>query len=325
MTTKKKLKPLLRICIRILVCALTLVLGLLAANKLLHIKESNEIAKAYGEFIEVDGNKMCVDIKGHGNKVVVLLTGWGSPSPILDMKPLAAQLSDNYTVVTVDYLGYGLSDVTDKERSIENITAELHTVLQKLGYTKYTLMAHSISGLYSLYYTNLYPNEVEAFVGIDSSVANDANLEATSAENLQHGKSLRLMNNLGVIRLISKMDMSNLINKTNGYDRSEDECELLRKMYLNKLVSKNVLGEMNLLEQNCAKLQNMTFPDNIPVLFFLASQSIEETPEWEEKHDEQFGKNINNGLMVLDGPHYLYYQYAPEMIEQFTEWQKTTE
>jgi triacylglycerol esterase/lipase EstA (alpha/beta hydrolase family) len=256
MTTKKKLKPLLRICIRILVCALTLVLGLLAANKLLHIKESNEIAKAYGEFIEVDGNKMCVDIKGHGNKVVVLLTGWGSPSPILDMKPLAAQLSDNYTVVTVDYLGYGLSDVTDKERSIENITAELHTVLQKLGYTKYTLMAHSISGLYSLYYTNLYPNEVEAFVGIDSSVANDANLEATSAENLQHGKSLRLMNNLGVIRLISKMDMSNLINKTNGYDRSEDECELLRKMYLNKLVSKNVLGEMNLLEQNCAKLLN---------------------------------------------------------------------
>jgi pimeloyl-ACP methyl ester carboxylesterase len=324
MTTKKGLKTFLIICTRLLVCVITLVLGLLATNKLLHIKESNEIAKAYGEFIEVDGNKMCVNIEGHGDKVVVLLTGWGSPSPVLDMKPLATQLNSNYTVVTVEYLGYGLSDVTDKERSIENITNELHTVLQKLGYTHYTLMAHSISGLYGLYYTNLYPNEVEAFVGIDSSVANEANLKASAAESLQYGKSLRLMNNLGVIRLISKLDMSNVINKTNGYDRSEEECELLRKMYLNKLVSKNVLDEMNLLEQNCAKLQNMTFPDHIPVLFFLASQSIEETPGWKENHEEQFGKNTNSKLVVLDGAHYLYYQYAPEMIEQFIEWQKTT-
>jgi hypothetical protein len=322
MTTKKGLNALLRICVRILVCAITLVLGLLAVNKLMHIKENSEISKAYGKFVEVDGNKMCVNIEGYGDKVVVLLTGWGTPSPVLDMKPLTAQLSSNYTVVTVEYLGYGLSDATDKERSIENITDELHTVLQKLGYTKYTLMAHSISGLYVLYYANLYPNEVEAFVGIDSSVANDTDLKATAAENLQHGKRLRLMNNLGVIRFISKMDMSNLINKTNGYDRSEDECELIRKMYLNKLVSNTVLDEMNLLEQNCTKLQNMTFPDHIPVLFFLASQSIEETPKWKENHEEQFGNNINNKLMILDGFHYLYYQYAPEMVEQFIEWQK---
>ncbi len=48
-------------------------------------------------------------------------------SPVLDFKPLAAELKDDYTVVTVEYLRYGLSGLTDTPRTIENITSEIHT------------------------------------------------------------------------------------------------------------------------------------------------------------------------------------------------------
>ena len=66
--------------------------------------------------------------------------------------------------------GYGLSDQVDTERSIENIIEELHTCLEEIGVHQYYLMAHSISGLYSLYYANTYPEEIHGFIGIDSSV-----------------------------------------------------------------------------------------------------------------------------------------------------------
>lgn len=73
-------------------------------------------------------------------------------------------------MITVEPFGYGLSDQVDTERSIENIIEELHTCLEEIGVHQYYLMAHSISGLYSLYYANTYPEEIHGFMGIDSSV-----------------------------------------------------------------------------------------------------------------------------------------------------------
>lgn len=64
--------------------------------------------------------------------------------------------------------GYGLSDQVDTERSIENIIEELYTCLEEIGVHQYYLMAHSISGLYSLYYANTYPEKIHGFIGIRS-------------------------------------------------------------------------------------------------------------------------------------------------------------
>lgn len=52
------------------------------------------IENAYGQEVEVDGKKMVVDIIGpleEDASTIVLLPGLGSPSPVLEFKPLAEE------------------------------------------------------------------------------------------------------------------------------------------------------------------------------------------------------------------------------------------
>ncbi len=57
------------------------------------------------------------------------------------------------------------------------IVDEPHECTQKLGCDRYYLMAHSLSGLYSLYWANTYPQEVAGFIGIDPSVPKQSDEE----------------------------------------------------------------------------------------------------------------------------------------------------
>ena len=136
-------------------------------------REIPKIQAAYGKAVKVNGKKMTVEIAGlqaEETPVIVLLPGLGSPSPVLEFRPLAEELGKTCKVITMEPFGYGLSDPADTERSIENIVEELHACLEKIGVRRYYLMAHSISGLYSLYYANTYPEEVRGFIGIDETI-----------------------------------------------------------------------------------------------------------------------------------------------------------
>ena len=73
-------------------------------------------------------------IQGKGTETVVLLPGYGTPAPALDFKPLIDELSPFYKVVVIEPFGYGLSDVTEKERTTENMVSEIHETLQQLKY-----------------------------------------------------------------------------------------------------------------------------------------------------------------------------------------------
>lgn len=132
--------------------------------------EADKVKEAYGQSVEVTVKNMVVDIKGKEDETtIILLPGWGSPSPVLEFMPLAEQLSENYRGVTIEPFGYGVSDGAGTERNIDTIVEELHECVKDPGYDQYYLMAHSLSGLYSLYWTNVYPQEVQRFIGIDSS------------------------------------------------------------------------------------------------------------------------------------------------------------
>ena len=56
--------------------------------------ERSKIQAAYGTVVGVNGHNMVVDIKGEDNETtIILLPGWGSPSPVLEFLPLAEELS----------------------------------------------------------------------------------------------------------------------------------------------------------------------------------------------------------------------------------------
>ena len=140
---------------------------------------------------------------GGPGKTIVLLSGLGTAAPALDFAPLIRELG-GYDVVVVEGFGYGYSDMSPKERTVENITAELHEALSKMHVGgPYVLAGHSIAGFYTLYYANKYRTEVSAVVGIDPTVpaAGASHPDAGAApEGVNWG---RLLSTTGIVRWAS--------------------------------------------------------------------------------------------------------------------------
>lgn len=152
--------------------------------------------------VEVNGKKMGAHIKGSGNKTIVMLSGWGVDSPVDDFFKLWADLGSDYKTVVLEYIGYCDNSVTEEERTNEKMVEEIRTALHELGIEPpYILMPHSMSGLYSLYYANKYPDEVSGIIGIDMSLPqkqlerwDEETFEKTKQENYTRKLNLSILN-----------------------------------------------------------------------------------------------------------------------------------
>ncbi|WP_438448077.1 alpha/beta fold hydrolase [Gorillibacterium sp. sgz5001074] len=321
---KTRMKRKLKKVVKWIGIMIGILLAMVAILSIIHTackkKEAPLLDHAYGQMVDVNGEKMCVAIAGSGEKVVVLLPGFGSTSPVLEMAPLADHLKNEYTVVTVEPFGYGLSDETKKERSIENITEELHMLLHTLGYTKYTIMAHSLSGLYSVYYTNKYPGEVEAFVGIDSSVPKQALYDEPAKSAMTSYKIQRLLYDAGMIRLLAAFDSEGIVPRIKGYEYSQEDTKTYKRLFQRGPLNDTTLQEFSMSDVNFAVARELSFPENVPVLYFLSSQNCEESEKWVELHKEVMKDKEHRQIKILQGTHYLHYDYAAEMTSQFKEW-----
>jgi pimeloyl-ACP methyl ester carboxylesterase len=265
--------------------------------------ESSQIT-AYGQGVKVDGKTMNVVVSGDGEETIVLLPGLGTASPGRDFQPLTDELSKGYRVVVVEPFGTGLSDATDSPRTGENIAAEIHEALQQLGVTKYTLMAHSIGGIYALTYSAAYPDELTAFIGIDNSVP-----DQPGADEPIPTDAMVVLRNLGITRLLA-------VIAGDPYDGLPYDDESRRQMAM--LSAKNagaptMIDEVEHTPGNFAAVSGTVFPAGLPVLEFV---SANDTAEWIEIHEKQAASVEHGELVVLDGPHYLHHELSAEISER---------
>ncbi|HEY2491325.1 MAG TPA: alpha/beta hydrolase [Paenibacillus sp.] len=261
----------------------------------------------YGQSVTVDGKNMNVLIQGKGEETVVLLPGYGTAAPALDYKPLVEELSPFYKVVVIEPFGYGLSDVSEKERSVDNMVSEIHEALQQLNINRYTLMAHSISGIYGLDYVNKYENEVSAFVGIDSSVPTQGGTDDPFPT-----ETYKLLKKSGFFRLLMKLTPDQLVTPT-----VDDETrEQIRMLTLKNTFNPNILSEGENFGPNFKAAENLTFPKNLPVIFFLQANDTE-TEGWIPLHEEQVKNSVHGKVMTFEGGHYLHHTRSKEIVENF--------
>jgi pimeloyl-ACP methyl ester carboxylesterase len=259
---------------------------------------------AYGERVAVAGGHVNVDRHGAAGPTIVMLTGYGTSAPGLDFAPLIRQL-DEYRVVVVEGFGYGYSDLEAPPRTVENIAAELHEALAALEVEQpYVLLGHSIAGIYSLYYANQYPGEVSAVVGIDASVPGQMNGLAG-----QDSPVSRLVATSGLLRAAGQLIPSLVEPDGNAFTAAEREQ--IRLMTYWNYSNPAVLDEAAQGERNFAAVQDLTYPDDLPVLSFIKQDGSQEG--WRELHEQQL-ENVRNGdLVVLDGGHYLHWTHAEEL------------
>ncbi|MGV7115504.1 alpha/beta hydrolase [Paenibacillus kyungheensis] len=299
---KKVFKFMLK-AVAVIVLLIVIFLATVYVVNVVASKSEQSKIQPYGQSVVVDGKKMNVMIQGEGKQTIVLLPGFGTASPALDFKPLIEQLSADYKVVVVEPFGYGLSDITDKPRTVDNITNEIHEALQQLKINKYILMGHSISGIYGLDYVNKYPNEVTAFAGIDSSFP-------TQPTEVMDTESVSLLQKSGFYRLLVKLNPSQIMTP----DVDDNTKQQIKMITLKNLMNPDIVSEAQLLPTNFKAVQGLQFPKNLPVIFFLV-QNDPDIKNWTTQHEEQIKNSVHGKVVLLDGTHYLHYTQSKAIAD----------
>lgn len=292
--------------------ALVLFMGILFIVNVISNGVEKKKIEPYGQYVNVDGKKMNVFIQGSGEQTIVLLPGQGTPSPVLDFKLLIDELSPEYKVVAIEPFGYGLSDETEKERTTENIVSEVHEAVQQLGIDRYVLMGHSITGLYGVSYVNSYPDEVLAFVGIDSSVPNQPGMDVKLPL-----KSMQFLQKSGLMRLFQK------VSEDPYESLAIDEYTKEQMRLISNQVATNptMMDELRHLGTNFKNGEQLTYPNDLPVLLFVQSNN-ENNEQWVPLHEAQVKQSAQGKMIPMEGSHYLHHTKFKEIAGAFKAYMK---
>ncbi len=291
--------------------------------------DRNKIEGSYGQLVEINEKKMNVSVSGSGDQVVVFLPQTAETSPYFAYLPLTDEMAEDYTTVVIEPFGYGLSEDTEEERTVENLSDEIHRMLQALGYDEYILASDSGSGLYALYYMNQYPEEVEAFVGFNSMVAKQKfyvnHTENRLQQLIQFENSI---NSIGVLRMFSSLSEHFILPENAEKMFTEEERNLYRKICISRYYSTAMYNEVQETTKNMNKVKELSVPKTIPCLFLLSQDTQNQIEEiggtrntWEELHLETT-ENKRSRAVLLDGGNdvvFNHYEEIPDMLEEWLE------
>ena len=137
-------------------------------------KQEVELLKQNRYYNPVRVGDHCLNVAKFGNEngshTIVAMAGLGMGDCSVSMRQMTACLEEDNLVVFVDRAGYGLSDDTNNEMTIEYIVEDYRKALKNAGINEpYILMPHSIGGIYATYWVSNYPEEIEAVVFIDGT------------------------------------------------------------------------------------------------------------------------------------------------------------
>ena len=173
MKAKKAFKKIVRVFLIIL--AILLLLWLLVfINSKIRFKRDKTFLEEKGYCNLVSAGEYSVNVLSFGNENgkhrIIAMAGYGIPDSCITMRKMTAALESDNQVIFIDRAGYGISDDTAQNMTVENIVEGYRTALKNAGIkAPYVLMPHSIGGVYATYWESKYPDEVEAVAIIDGT------------------------------------------------------------------------------------------------------------------------------------------------------------
>lgn len=167
-------------------------------------------AQPPGELVDIGGFKLHINSTGEKSNqpTVVLETGQALPGEHYHW--ISEGLKDSLRVVRYDRAGIAYSDLSHTPRDPKTIAHELHSLLEKAGESPpYILVGHSFGGLFIRVYTQLYPDEVEALIFLDSS-------HPDQRERLNFPKRKDFSWMLNTAAVLADMGILGLFDRLNG-------------------------------------------------------------------------------------------------------------
>ena len=298
---------------------LSLIFLFLAATFIFHrisLEKEQASLTPMGQQVLVNGHQMNVYVEGDGPETIVVLSGAGIASPILDFKEVSESFSKRYKVVIVERAGYGYSDDSNHSRDVMEVLSETRQALSQANITgPFIILSHSMASLESLAWQEKYPDEVKALIGLDWALP-------VSYEDLKDNQTL-----LTVAYWSSKIGLLRYFPES-FYIKNQTLIESERKQYkllaYKQLMSQAMLHESQTVKENAKKIPSNINP-KIPALLLVSNGDGTSFSQFEwQRYAERFASDQSNVQVVyMDAPHDLYHYKSYEIVSQIEDFLKS--
>ena len=265
-----------------------------------------------GQTVLVNGHQMNVYVEGDGPETIVVLSGAGIASPILDFKNLTDSLSKKYKIVVVERAGYGYSEDSNQSRDVMEVLSETREALSQANISgAFIILSHSMASLESLAWQEKYPDEVKALVGLDWALP-------ASYEDLKDNQALLTVaywsSKIGLLRYFPESFY--IKNPT----LTESERNQYKLLAYKQLLSQAMLHESRLVKENAKKVSPSINP-KIPTLLLVSNGegTTFSQSEWQHYAEKFASDQSNVQVIYLDSPHDLYHYQSHEVITRIEE------
>ena len=294
---------------------LSCILLFLGATFIFHrislVKEQASLTPV-GQTVLVNGHQMNVYVEGDGLETIVVLSGAGIASPILDFKNVSDSLSKKYKVVIVERAGYGYSEDSNQSRDVMEVLSETRQALSQANITgPFIIISHSMASLESLAWQEKYPDEVKSLVGLDWALP-------SSYEDLKDNQALLTVaywsSKIGLLRYFPESFY--IKNPT----LTETERQQYKLLAYKQLMSQAMLHESRLAKENAKKVPSSINP-KIPALLLVSNGegTTFSQSEW-QRYAERFASDQSNVQVdYMDAPHDLYHYQSDAIVSRIKE------
>lgn len=270
----------------------------------------SEDTTGYKNFVSVDENRMNVQVTGNGEKTIVILSNFATPSPIIQYKTYVDRLSSSHRVVVIEYFGYGFSLSTKEERTSEKIAHEIKEALNQSEIDgNYTILANGMSSLYAYTYVNIYPEDVEKLVLVDAiypETIKDNQIKTYINKQQKNAVITSYAELTGFARILSYVKPELFgIDKMKEYGFSDSDISLYRKMIANRYYTSTMKNEIKQLKENMEDLKDYKLPNYLQVIQILSSEYVKEYNNYKKGINDYANKIITNPeiqkVVVVEG------------------------
>lgn len=280
----------------------------------------------YGKLINVGEAKLNVYTEGNSDTTIIFMAGSGVSTPGLEYKPLYSLMSKQYRIAVVEKSGYGLSESTGTQRTVENIVEESRLALKNAGILPpYVLAPHSYSGLEAIWWANTYPDEVKALLSIDMIVPNMALAQAEEiseekkASMVESSKRLyKKIAKQGFLAKLFKNKTENVSGMLTSNYLTDEEKQLYREMFYKNLLHEETFEEALKATDN-AKTVVATGNLKAPAFFFISDMKSPVKKTTWRKASTEYAQSIGAEYEYTDAGHTMYAKIPQDMAKKHLE------
>lgn len=299
---------------------LSFILLFLLATFIFHricLEKEQALLTLMGQLVPVNEHQINVYVEGTGPETIVILSGAGIASPILDFKDLSDSLAKRYKVVIVERAGYGYSDDSNHSRDVMEVLSETRQALSQANVKgPFIILSHSMASLESLAWQEKYPDEVKTLVGLDWALP-------ASYENLKQNQALITVafwsSKIGLLRYFPESFY--IKNST----LTENERKQYKILAYKQLMSQAMLNESRLVKENAKKVPS-SINLKIPTLLLVSNgqgTSFGQS-EWQHFAEKFASEQSNVKVIYMDVPHDLYHYQNHEVVSRIEDFLKSS-